>query len=793
VTPIEAQKRRNMKYSIVMACYNQVHLTAKCIQSILAHTKDFELIIIDNGSTDGTDGYLSELKKSHQNVKVISIAENKTFAQANNLGIKLVEGEIVCLLNNDVVVNKDWLDRLCAHLYNIPLKNLAMIGPVSNCSNGRQMVGLQDPEAWYQANRGRWTHAGKLFGWCMLIKKSTLDEIGGFDERFVNAYEDNDLCLRMQLAGYKMAIAYDTYIYHAGQGTLRTTQTEEQYIENGNKNRGIYFDKWCDPRPKKLVAVYRTNWGRWLEDSLRQTSKFADSIVIHFCRAPFSDSQHKRDVAVTELRKAFPKIVHVEFYDGIFQEDYERGRLLEIALQLHAEGNADWCISIDDDEIYEDKFISRIQKMMSPRDPEIFAYWCNWRTIWDRRGDDEYWRTDSTFGRFSNYRFFRLMKGQAILSDHPEGHHCGSAPLMAEENLKWCNIRVKHLGYDTHEQRQKKFEFYQANDHFKTRADIGNDDYSHLIDRNVALEKYVPDNGISLIMIVKNEEDSILTCLENIAPVIDEFVIVDTGSKDKTKDILEEFAKYSPAPVKILDLPWCDNFSVSRNFAKLHATQRWLLMMDADERFDYEDLRKLHRLTENDIDAAIFHVINYMKKTGMGEKPVYASTQAARLFRNIPEFYFTGLLHETIEDSLGALRMRRKVGVEMTPVVLHHFGYLRQKERVKEKFDYYVKLNERQLEITEGKDPRPYFNLALHWMQEGKNTQAIECFTKTLALNPRFWHANAQMAALNIQSAKEFLARTLESMPEQHPFKVEAQDLLKYLNEHSFGHQKMEV
>jgi len=778
-----------MKYSIVMICYNGVDITAKCIRSVLEHSKDFEFIIVDNGSTDGTKEYLESIAAKNGSIRLIRIDENMTFSKANNVGLKLAQGKHVAIINNDIVVNKDWLDRLCDHLYNIPLSNLAMIGPVSGCSNGRQMVGLQDPEAWYQANRGRWAHAGKLFGWCMLIKKSALDEIGGFDERFVNAYEDNDLCLRLLLAGYKMAIAYDTYIYHAGQGTLRSTQTEKQYIENGKVNREVFYDKWYSPRPRKLVAVYRTNGGKWLEESLRQTSKFADSIVIHFCRA----RQNVDKERLKKILKDFPKIAHTEFYDGIFQEDYERGRLLEIALEMHAKGEADWCISIDDDELYEDKFIDRVQKMMCPRNPEIIGYWCQWRTIWDRRGDDEYWRTDSTFGRFSNYRFFRLMKGQEILSRHPEGHHCGSAPLIAEENLKWCNIRVKHMGYDTHEQRQRKFDFYQANDHFKTKTDIGNDDYTHLIDRNVTLEKYVPDNGISLIMMVKNEEDAILACLEGIAPIIDEFVVVDTGSTDRTKEILERFAEHSPVPVKIFDLPWCDNYSIPRNFIKNYATQRWLLMMDADERFEYDDLRKIQALIEREAEVIIFHVINYMKKTRMGEKPVYASTQAARLFRNIPEFFFAGLLHETIEDSLSALQMRRKVSIEMSPVVLHHYGYLRQKNRVKEKFDYYVKLNERQIEITEGKDPRPYFNLALHWMQENERKKAIECFTKALELNPSFWHANAQMAALNIQSAKEFLARTLENIPQNHPFKNETCALLEYLEQHSFGHLRLEV
>ncbi|MBI4708243.1 MAG: glycosyltransferase [Candidatus Omnitrophica bacterium] len=798
-----------MKYSIIIATHNGLEHTSRCLTSIFNCSKDFELIVVDNGSTDGTKGYLQELKARNENVKVISNPENTTFSIANNQGLKIAEGEYIVFLNNDTVVCNEWLERLNAHLHKIPLKNLGIVGPVTNNSNGKQCVGTQDPEVWHQENKGRWAHAGRLYGWCMMMRKSLLDEIGGFDERFINSHEDNDLCLRAQLAGYKLAIAYDTYIHHTGQGTLRKVFDNQGYLDNGYKNRELYYDKWYSDKLKKLVAVYRTNGGKWLEESLRQTSKFADSILIHFCRAPqdfemdvtFTGNFEgkgkyypKRDEYIKLLKQKFPKVIWTEFYDGIFQEDYERGRLLELALEMHAKGEADWCISVDDDEIYEDKFIEKVQKMMSPRNPEIFGYWCNWRTIWDRRGKDEYYRTDSTFGQFSNYRFFKLMKNQEINSHgHPEGHHCGSAPLMAEENLAWSNIRVKHMGYDTHEQRQRKYEFYEANDHFKDARDIGNKDYSHLIDVNVSLEKYRQDNGISLIMMVKNEEKHILTCLESVAPVIDEFVIVDTGSTDKTVEIVEKFSKYSAAPVKIFHSPWVDNYSIPRNYGKFHATKQWILMLDADERFSYEDLRKIHQMSETEADAVIFHVINYLKAPLFGQKPVYASTESVRMYRNKPELFYSGVIHETIDDAICAMTNKQGLKVARSPVVLHHYGYLKEKRKVNDKLNYYEMLNNKQIEVTEGKDPRPYFNLALHYLNDDKKQEALRCFQKALEINPNFWHANQQMAALNIQSAKEFLTRTIDSIPEQHPFKKQAVTLLEYLNSNSFGYTKVGV
>lgn len=772
-----------MKYSVIIATKNGLEHTTKCLASLFSFTKDFEVIIVDGNSTDGTKGYLQEIKERNINVKVISLNEEKTFAQANNIGLKEAVGEYIIFLNNDTIVSDGWLDKLYEHFLHIPIDNLGMIGPVSNCSNGKQSVGYQDPQAWYEANKGRWSHVGRLYGWCMFTPKAILDKIGGFDERFINSHEDNDLCLRYLHAGYQLAIAFDTYITHTGQGTLRSMLTTKQYLDNGYAMREAYYDKWYNPGPKKLVAVYRTNGGVWLEESIKQISKCADYVLIHFCRA----SMANREEYVKNIVEKFPKIIKVQFYDGVFQEDYERDWLLQECLKLQAEGKADWCISVDDDEIYEDKFIEQVQKYMNPRNPEIMGYSYQWRTIWNEILGKQYYRTDSTFGQFMNYRFFKLIPGQKITSRHPEGHHCGSAPRLAQENLSWANFRIKHMGYDTPEQRQRKFEFYQANDHFKDARDIGNEDYSHLIDINVTLEEYKEKVGVSLVSMVKNEEDQIITFLENIEPLVDEIVIVDTGSTDKTVELIEKFAKYSRPKVVLLHLPWCDNYAIPRNFVKRFATQPWILMMDADERFEHEDLEKIYRTIETSNDVILFHVINYLKKTLPGQKPVYASTEAARLFRNRPEIYWTGIIHETVDDSLAAFINKLDLSVLKSDVLLHHSGYLRGKEKVNRKLEYYVKLNERQIEITEGKDPRPYFNLALHYLNNEEAKKALECFQKCLTINPKFWHANQQMAALNMKSAKEFLIRTIETAPEAHPFKKEAAEILKFLDEHTTG------
>ncbi len=776
----------SVKYSIIIIATNGIQHTIYCVESILENTKDFELIVIDNNCTDGTSQYLEALNAKHENIKVVETKETLSFAENNNLGLKVAEGRYIIFLNNDTKVSKDWLERMTIHFEKVPLKNIGAIGCVSNNSNGRQMVQEQDAEEWYMKHRGRWTQAGVLYGWCMCFKSEVLKEVGGFDEQFINGHEDNDLSLRTLLAGYQLIIAQDTYIYHSGQATLRTQISGKDYMSQGYDNRERYYDKYWDPDKKNtLVAVYRTNGGEHLEESLEQTSKFADKIILHMIRLP---ETYAIDEYINALKIKFPKIVKVGYYGGIFQEDYERNWLLQEALKITADEENAWCISIDDDEIYEDKFIEKSRKMMHPRNPEIFAYWCHWRTIWKTEMGKEFYRKDSTFGSFSNYRFFRLLPGMEINSTHPEGHHCGSAPALAPENQCHSNIRVKHLGYDSPEQRQKKFEFYQTNDNFKNKADIGYDDYHHLINPNPLLEEYHTVNGISCVMMIKNEEDHILGCLEQVQNAVDEYIIVDTGSTDKTIKIVKQFMEHCIVPVKLLHLPWCDQYSIPRNFGKRHATQRWILHLDADERFQHEDVGKLCNLTETNKEVYLFHVMNYMEKaTKAGVTPKYASTESIRLFRNIPELYYTGVIHETLDDAISVIGKTRKVKAERPLFPLHHYGYLKEKKNVVKKFDYYEKLNLKQIEITEEKDPRPYFNLAMHYLNDKKEEDALKMFQKSLTLTPRFWHASQQMAALNLKSAKTFLANTIATISEEHPFKGQAIKILEFLDENTFG------
>src|SRR3989338_7693689 len=95
---------------------------------------------------------------------------------------------------------------------------------------------------------------------------------------------------------------------------------------------------------------------------------------------------------------------------------------------------------------------------------------------------------------------------------------------------------------------------------------------------------------ISLCMITKNEEKYLEQCLDSVKDIVDEIIIVDTGSKDKTKEIAKKFS------AKIFDFEWVDNFSAARNESLKHAAKDWILVLDADEVVEKKDLERIKEL-----------------------------------------------------------------------------------------------------------------------------------------------------------------------------------------------------
>jgi GT2 family glycosyltransferase/spore maturation protein CgeB/tetratricopeptide (TPR) repeat protein/protein-L-isoaspartate O-methyltransferase len=233
--------------SIIIVTYNQLPYTKLCLESIRQYTDEsYELIVVDNGSTDGTQDYLRSLSW----LRLISNAENRGFPAAVNQGFAVAAGNQVLLLNNDTIVTTGWLTRLLHALHSDPRIGLA--GPCSNYVSGEQQVGVSYDDLsgldgfawdWSQVNRNVIQETDRLVGFCLLIRKELIDAIGRLDERFgVGCFEDDDYSRRALKAGFRAVIVRDSFVHHFGGRTFVGSGVDFGGIME--KNREIFRRKW---------------------------------------------------------------------------------------------------------------------------------------------------------------------------------------------------------------------------------------------------------------------------------------------------------------------------------------------------------------------------------------------------------------------------------------------------------------------------------------------------------------------------------------------------------------------
>ncbi|PFZ89563.1 glycosyltransferase family 2 protein [Bacillus wiedmannii] len=237
-----------MLTSIVILTHNQLKYTKECIDSIREYTdqKEYELIVVDNASTDGTVQWLQQ----QQDILLIENAENKGFPKGCNQGIRKAKGENILLLNNDVVVTKNWLKNLLTCLY--ADKDTAAVGPVTNSASYYSAIptfytNIQEMQefasGFNQSDSEKWEERMKLIGFCMLIKKTVLNDIGLLDERFTPGnYEDDDISLRIYEKGYKLFLCKDTFIHHYGSTSWKEDNINFSIVLNKNSKK--FYEKW---------------------------------------------------------------------------------------------------------------------------------------------------------------------------------------------------------------------------------------------------------------------------------------------------------------------------------------------------------------------------------------------------------------------------------------------------------------------------------------------------------------------------------------------------------------------
>ncbi len=206
--------------SIIIPAHNAFEYTNQCIDSIAENTYcDYEIIVVDNGSTDETKTYEGD---GIRNFMKIRFDENRGFPKAINAGIGISVGEYVCILNNDTITTPCWLDWMIDHIEN---NECDIVSPCTNRISGKQQVYPGDYKNYdelktiaidfHKNNSGKLSLVNQVIGFCMVFKRNLIDTIGYFDERFgFGNSEDIDFCIRAEKEGYRIGIAQDVFIHH---------------------------------------------------------------------------------------------------------------------------------------------------------------------------------------------------------------------------------------------------------------------------------------------------------------------------------------------------------------------------------------------------------------------------------------------------------------------------------------------------------------------------------------------------------------------------------------------------
>jgi GT2 family glycosyltransferase len=250
--------------SILMAVYNRLDLTQLCLTSLersLAGT-DYEVIIVDDVSTDGTREFLKSLGKPY---RVVLNDQKGNFAINNNRAASLALSSTLCLLNNDTELPMGWLAPMLEGLARFP--DAGFIGNVQRIpASGRyDHFGVCFPAwltplhygqylAFAPALNGHYSRWGAVTAACVVINKHVFDSVGGFDIEYINGCEDVDLCLRLHAQGCWHYVAHQSEIlHHKGSSPGRKN------FNNINLNRlklihGSYLRQYLVQRDSRLAA-----------------------------------------------------------------------------------------------------------------------------------------------------------------------------------------------------------------------------------------------------------------------------------------------------------------------------------------------------------------------------------------------------------------------------------------------------------------------------------------------------------------------------------------------------------
>jgi hypothetical protein len=233
--------------SVIVLNYNGKNFLNECLKSVLnGNYPNFEVVLVDNASSDDSIELAKEKFENNRVLNIVKNACNLGFAAGNNVGISYGKGEYVLFLNNDTVVEPNWLIELVSVMESdakigaaqSKLLSLADKRTIDSAGDFVDYYGLAIRRgSWGEEDKGQYDRIEEIFsarGAALIVRSKILAEIGAFDADFFLSYEDIDLCWRIRLNGYKIVFVPKSRVYHIGGATTISSSVNVFHTE---KNR----------------------------------------------------------------------------------------------------------------------------------------------------------------------------------------------------------------------------------------------------------------------------------------------------------------------------------------------------------------------------------------------------------------------------------------------------------------------------------------------------------------------------------------------------------------------------
>jgi GT2 family glycosyltransferase/Tfp pilus assembly protein PilF len=761
--------------SIVLRLDGNDNRVKECIKSIQEHTSaPCELLLIGCGASKGMLKWAQQLVKNNDCCRIVECADPAGRAESLNQAIQKAGGEIVALMHNDVVVPEHWLTgfEMCIKLE----PNIGLVGPMSNRATGIQQMAHSDESdrvefesaanAFREQNQFRRVATRNLSGFCLAFRRELPDKIGFFDEQF--ASEEvifEDFCNRAASAGYQNLIAADTYVFHYDRHSVKKSASRKDAADGEDQKK--YREKWNDSQNPVIKAFQTVSFlAKAVESSQKGQIDQAVEILlgaiglypeekrfylelaeILLAAKRFPDAKEALNEMPLENGSPETKKVLLLGYAEEGLENYEGARAcIEQVLAMHP--NHARGLNLKGILAYRDNDRNSAEKIFKKAiesDPGYGESYTNLAMLYLEAAQRE-----EALGFFE--KGFILSPTDLDIATNYHAFIAGLGDFERAENvarqaadLYPNNQKIKYMLIDFLVQ-QGKYEMAMPEIEdaiikfgiedgilgaaLKLREKLG----------PMTVKTSSKKAPVSLCMIIKDEEKYLARCLASVKPIVDEMIVVDTGSADRSRDIAITLG------AQVYDYDWQNDFAAARNFSISKAAGEWILILDGDEVISPLDHDHFNSIVDRKPKAPVAYSIttrNYNKLANIvgwvpndGQYPDeeaaigWLPSEKVRLFYGQDQIRFEGAVHELVDPVL----KRKGIEIKKCSIPVHHYGRL-DKERLERKGETYFDIGRKKLS-EKGEDVNALRELAIQATILEKNREALELWQRLLALNP---------------------------------------------------------